>query len=437
MKELIQNIQCPQCAGQLVLQGGQQVLSITCQYCGSVLDTRDNFKVLSKFLTKKRPSFPFKLGMKSTWNNVEFILIGIVEYTQLDMWGSYPWIEGLLFSATHGYLWLIFENGHFVIGRESKKRASNEPKKLSQANIFKDTLSLENVNYKIFEVGFASITYVEGELTWVAKAGDKLEYLDAISPPHLYCIEQNESEKEYFTGDYVTVSDVFKAFNVPQTTSPQGVYCCQPFKPSLLLEAISYSGKLYALICLFLILWFASLYSGNNIYNERLPVKPQVTSATGEANEVVQKFSVNKASQLLAFKIYAPLSNAWALFDIAILDAEGNEIFMLYPELSYYSGVEGGESWSEGSRSKTAYFSVPKSGEYGFTVSYEGGTNESDWGIGNMDITVKIDENVKSTRYLFVCFIFMSLFAILKSVSRYRFEKKRWKDYYEDQEDDD
>jgi len=439
MKELVQNIKCPQCSGQLTLQGGQQILSITCHYCGSVLDTHNNFKVLSKFATTKFSIFPFKIGSKCTWNGVGFILIGIVQYVQKDEWGSYPWVEGLLYSPTHGYLWLIYENGHFVIGRECKTRASNEPKSLSQVEIFKDYLDVDGTSYRIFEIGTAEITFVLGELTWVAQPRDKIEYLDAIAPPHLYCIEKSKSEQEYFKGEYVSGPDVFAAFGLEDKSQPEGVYACQPLKVSPTVEGISFAGKLYALITFFLILWFAAHYSGHTIYSESLPLKPDPGWTENNPNiaETSYKFSANETSNLMTFKIYAPLSDAWAAFDVGIVDAAGNEITGFFPDISYYSGVEGGESWVEGSRSTTSYFQLPAPGEYAFNISYEGGTGETEGGLGALDVSVAISENVKTTRYLLACFGIMFIFGLSRWLHKYQFERNRWKDYYEDLEDED
>ena len=107
----IRKIQCPQCAAPIPLYGGKEVFTIICSHCGSCLDGQDEFKFLKKFKSVDRPDVPLKIGMTGVIQNISFVIIGIVEFTQRDEWGNYPWVEFLLFSKTHGYAWLCYENG--------------------------------------------------------------------------------------------------------------------------------------------------------------------------------------------------------------------------------------------------------------------------------------------------------------------------------------
>ena len=59
--------------------------------------------------------------------------------------------------------------------------------------------------------------------------------------------------------------------------------------------------------------------------------------------------------------------------DRIVVRKDGKSIFSMAKEISYYSGYDGGESWSEGSRNAHAYFKVPEAGNY--TLGIEGQTD--------------------------------------------------------------
>lgn len=424
----IKSIQCTQCGAPISLYGGNNILSIVCSHCGSCLDAEDSFKVLKKFGSLERPKVPLKIGMLGTIRDIQFIVIGIVEYLQKDSYGSYPWVEFLLFSKTHGYAWLIYEDGHYVFGREVKDMPEGDTP-LMNSPIFSTRIKVKGKTFKVFECASATITYVEGELTWIANVGDRIYYLDAVSPPYIYSIEQRESEREYFYGEYIEAQESYKNFGLEnKPKKPVGVFSCQPFKQYPILQGMKNAGIFYAAISAVLLFFTISLYPGEQIFNQRI-----------EANTISESaptFTVTKPQNLLHISISSPLNNAWADFDVAILDSEGSEVYSIAEVLSYYYGYEGGESWSEGSQKTSAYFKVPEAGTYKIEVSAEGGQGEGDAALSNITFNIAIKEGCKTPIYFLISFILMAGCIIPFYVNKYKFEHERWTDYYDELEDD-
>ena len=65
---------------------------------------------------------------------------------------------------------------------------------------------------------------------------------------------------------------------------------------------------------------------------------------------------------LLRVELTAPLDNAWMALDVALIEGDDTVSYVTDADLSYYHGTEGGESWSEGSRSESLLLSGPKGG---------------------------------------------------------------------------
>jgi len=104
------SIKCSSCAAPLTILGGGRISTVTCEYCNAVLDMNNNYAVLSKFMNASRPDTPFKLGMTGHIKGVKWIIIGCVSYTSADE-DDDNWSEYFLYSATHGYAWLVYEAG--------------------------------------------------------------------------------------------------------------------------------------------------------------------------------------------------------------------------------------------------------------------------------------------------------------------------------------
>ena len=99
----LRSINCTQCGAPLALRGGHRVESLTCGFCGSVLDAHDEFKVVKTYSDLERPYSPLSLGMSGKIKGVDFTIIGVMEYR--DAWFD-TWLEYAIFSPTHGYAWL-------------------------------------------------------------------------------------------------------------------------------------------------------------------------------------------------------------------------------------------------------------------------------------------------------------------------------------------
>ena len=142
-------------------------------------------------------------------------------------------------------------------------------------------------------------------------------------------------------------------------------------------------------------------------------------------------FTVSDAGKLLQLKMHAPLSNAWAAYDVQVHRGD-KQIFSMAKEISYYHGVSGGESWSEGSQSASAYFKVPEPGEYKLVVKGEGGIGNRGTHPPNTGLSVTVIEGVIVSRYFIVLFIAAGLAFLFQYFAKWRFEAKRWADTDDD-----
>ncbi len=420
-KPKLRAIKCTQCGGAIELNGGRKILSIVCQYCGTCLDAKKEFAPLYQFANQKKPYMPIKIGKTGKLKGVQFVAIGVIQYEQYDDGEMYRWLEYLMFSGTHGYAWLCFEDGHWVLMHEVKD-IPDDPIEFSLPR--KTSFKVRDKTFKSFESGSAQIAFVEGEMTWQARQKEKIIFMDAVCPPYIYSMEKRGSEIEFFWGEYIPHTEIAESFKI-EVYEPTGVFSCQPFGAPPILKSISYGAIIAAVITIFA--YFAISTDGKNIFSHRFSKN---VFKDGEESKV---FKINNPDVLCGVTVNARMNNAWAAYDLTVLDKNGeNTYFSLPAEVSYYEGVEDGERWSEDYTTTTAYFKLPEKGEYKISMEGEGGYNESTSPGFSVSTDVSIAEKVRLGHYTLAWFALCLVIALPYQIWSWSFENKRWNDGEED-----
>ena len=91
-------------------------------------------------------------------------------------------------------------------------------------------------------------------------------------------------------------------------------------------------------------------------------------------------------------------------------------------EVGYYSGVDGGENWSEGSKSDSIAFKNIPPGTYYLTIEYDLGTDKRD----SVADTVEIVRNPAAWSNYVMVMIFLAAFPLISRSRRSAFESRRW-----------
>lgn len=412
----IRHVNCTQCGGSLELRGGHKVLSLNCRHCGSVLDPRQDFAVLARFASAQRPATAFEIGARCSFHGVEFTLIGTVGYEAEDS----SWLEHLLYSPTHGYMWLSEERGHHILSRRSRDLPS--PATAARLDT-KDPVRMGGETYRTYERYRARVHYVEGELTWIARQGDSLTITECVAPPKILSYERSGNELEYQVGEYLPRAEVYQAFGrrAPRF-KPRGVHPAQPFVPGVFAAAFSGAGRIYALVALGLLLLTWLFGGGTQL------LRQDIANVNGPLPDM--RFTIDDPDRLLRLELTAPLRNQWGFYEVNILDRQNRPALSLGKEISYYFGREGGESWSEGSQTVNSLFKVPAAGEYRFEIeSSEGSRGRPP------RLTVELNSGYTVRRYFVILLILCVIAAVLLPAQRIIFSAKRWAPVMEDDDD--
>ncbi len=410
---------CPNCGATVQLRGFAHTLNATCTRCLSVLDpTTPSVKLLQKVQMQMRIEPKIPMGTRGTFEGVEFEAIGFQERS-IDVDGvTYSWQEYLLFHPYKGFRYLSEYNGHWNIIR---------PKNCVPAmGADGRSATIEGKTYKHFQRATARTTYVIGEFPWQVRFGDVATVDDYTAPPYLLSGERTPEEVTWSVGEYIDGKDVFQAFKINTPPPPaQGVFANQP-NP----RANSSLWRMY--LVFFLLASFVSMYSciakgQREVFHKSYQFVP---SSNAEPSFVTERFQLeggrNAATDV---EIRADVLNNWVAFAIALINEDTGEAFDFGKDLSYYAGVDGGESWSEGnSKAVVTIPSVPP-GRYYLRVEPDrdkqpGDTDEVMSKTINYDIIVRHD--IPAPGFVFLVLFLLLIPPIWISIRKWMFEQKRW-----------
>lgn len=355
--------------------------------------------------------------MTGTIQGVEFTVIGLLGYELIEEGEIYDWVSSQLFSPTHGYAWITYNNGHVVFSR--RVRELPDP----PTNLFfrrKRKIRYQGEAYRLFEQFRATIVYAEGELTWIARQGDRVGVTEAVNPPKLFEYEQTGSELEYGIGHYLTPEEAEAAFQLHEPLPrADGIHPAQPFITNRFITALSSVGQIFCIVSAFAFVAWVLIGTGQTVATERISRPTQGMAQI--------PFSVSDPEQLIEVSFNAPVNNSWIFIEGMVASAD-ETILALGREIGYYYGREGGESWTEGSRSGTVSFKVPAAGQYQLELE----TEAQDPAIDYLEVEIK--QGVMPIRYLIALLIISVVSALSLTITKFGFESRRWGS--EDDDDD-
>lgn len=392
-------INCTSCGGSLSVLGGHKVKTVTCGYCGALMDRHDGLKVLEQYRNMRRPYGPLKLGVTGTLRGVEHTVIGIVGMETEDWDETYRWTDYQLYSPTHGYSWLTWNDGHAI---HSRKLRGDLP--TMTGRIRAEKFETAGQTFRFFERHTAKITYLEGELTWQARLGDETRVNEAIAPPFGLATAGSDAEIEHELQTYIDSDEFASAFSLDGGPPlPGGIHPIQPFKAPIHREIARIAGVFVAL-CAAITLYLANNSDGTVV-------------ATGET-------AVETGTLSLQFD--TPRADTLTHFDIAPT--------VRHDQAAYFNVVltNTDSSWSKDFRLQVSKYGrghkiatrLPEAGKHEMNVEHT--PYYKDDPIGP-PVRITVLQGAKSASPLFWLTFAFVLIGLSYFARRTWFSMKRWK----------
>jgi Domain of unknown function (DUF4178) len=416
-------LNCSQCGGPLDLKAPDQAERIWCPYCGAGHDIAAGKLAFFKKLkpSKTKPIIP--LGKTGTIDEVSYVVAGFMERA-VTFDRDYFWTEYLLYNRDKGYRWLVNSDDHwsFVTPLRPGDVSDVDPRGASK------TVQHDGRKYKIFQTATARVTHVIGEFYWKVAVGEKVDTVDYVSPPFGISKEitlEGAQEISYSHARYMEPREVEQVFGVEKLVRPSGIAPFQPYRGARL-------GKPWLLMLALLLiaavsigstrprrLLFEQTYDIASMPAGEWGADPQSSSARVFFTPPFELTGTNNVE----VRASSPLQNSWLYLGVDLVDEREGQLKSVEIPLEYYSGVDGGERWSEGKHTRRMFLSAPKPGPHVLRV-------EAHWEAGKTppSLNIRVREGVFRGLYLVLALIAISIFPFFAVIRQAAFESRRWQE---------
>lgn len=416
-------LNCSQCGGPLDLKAPDQAERIWCPYCGAGHDIANGKLAFFKKLkpSKTRPIIP--LGNTGTVDGVAYVVAGFMERA-VTFDRDYYWTEYLLYNRDSGYRWLVHSDDHWSFVTPLRPGDVGDVAPLGTAK----NVQYDGRPYKIFQSATARVTHVLGEFYWKVAVGERVDTVDYVSPPFGISKEitiEGAKEIQYSHARYMEPREVEQVFGVERLVRPSGVGPIQPYPGARL-------GKLW--LAMLAVLLAAAMFLGTTRPRRLLHqatydiasmpagewgADPQSASARVFFTPPFELTGTNNVE----VRATSPLQNDWLYLGVDLVDESAGQLKSFEMPLEYYSGVDGGERWSEGKRTRTMFLSAPKKGPHVLRV-------EAHWQAGRTppSVSIRVREGVFRVLHLVLALIAISIFPFFAVIRQAAFESRRWQE---------
>ncbi|MEO8801108.1 MAG: DUF4178 domain-containing protein, partial [Polyangiaceae bacterium] len=202
-------VACPSCGAPVPICAPGVTERIACRFCGAVSDLGKN-EVISQ-QTRREPWIP--LGSAGVLEGVTWLVIGYVERSADVEGETFGWSEYLLYEPSHGYRWLVYDEGTFLFGT---------PVAAGDVDLqgYPHVVRFGGTAFKMRNVNRATVNYVLGEFYWKVVVGETVHSEDFESRGNVLSSEQSDGENNWTFSKPLDAGLVRNAFNLVSASPP-------------------------------------------------------------------------------------------------------------------------------------------------------------------------------------------------------------------------
>ncbi|HEX8616362.1 MAG TPA: DUF4178 domain-containing protein [Thermoanaerobaculia bacterium] len=411
-------LNCTKCGGALDLKAPDRTERVWCPHCGAGHDvTHGKLQYFS--MLGKRLQRPIANGATGTIDGDPYVVAGFMKRSvRFDQ--TYYWTEYLLYNREKGYRWLVHSDDHWSFVTPLRPGEVHD----TSAHTAATRVQYDGRNYRLFQTATAKVTYADGEFYWRVQAGETVATADYVAPPFGISKEVTSGESQevaYSHARYMEPEEVETAFGIKNLTRPQTAGPLQPYPGARL-------GGMWIVMVLLLVgitVALAVTRPRRVVLSKSFDFSATAPSAGAPDNARVvftEPFPLS-GNYNVAISGNAPLNNTW-LYVAGDLANEAKGTLQTFDlPLEYYSGVDSGERWSEGRRTRRVYLARPERGTYVLRL-------EAQWQEGQtpprLDLLVR--EGVFRPLYFALALLAISLLPAIAAIRQLMFESRRWQE---------
>jgi hypothetical protein len=424
---------CPGCQKKVELRTPGETVRAVCPHCDMLCDVDGRaLKAIRKVVIQSNagPRMWLPLGATGTLRGEKLTVVAWRLRSVFKEGVRYPWQEALLYGDK-GYRYLDCADGHFTLGRSI---AAGE---VSMDNAI---VRYQGKKFERFSIGDAVTEAIVGEWPWRVDPFERNPVAEFVAPPLLLARELGEGEIDWTLTEHVDADEVAAAFPTGRVPPPNGVGAAQPYKHShifriwrwaVLALVVGFTFKCSTASDAVVLDQIVSLDAlppngtGGYTLTNRLAQKPTETFPPAEAGQplvvTTDAFDLAGGKNVL-IEARAGVDNSWVFAAGQMLNEETGDLQPFSLEVSYYHGVDGGESWSEGGQTTDTRVSSMPGGATRVQLEIE-----RDPALTRpLELNLVVREDSPNALYLFLTLIFISILPFFAWILKSSFERARW-----------
>lgn len=454
-----QNLNCPTCGGVLALHAPDLTQRVGCPSCGSLLAAENGKLAFLKSLKQPHQDVVIPLGADGQLNGEKVTCIGQLRRSCTIEGTAYPWNEYLLLDSRHGFQWLVQTEGHWSLA------VAVPPGEIPQAREGQKNVSALGTNWRRFQDVAAVVEGVWGEFYWAVEQGEQVQVTEFVAPPRSLTRERQShkgggEEVNWSLSTYLEPEVVWSAFKLEGAPpAPMGIASFQPnpHKVALAKSALWLVGALGLLLAVVIV--ESMTHRNVELFSRRLdliemarlgplaaegprkaiptrrpstplpPASSRAPSNPAAAEDQEPVFfsgpiEIKDGYRNLAFTVSAPVNNSWIAVEGALVSETTGVAELFLVESSWYHGVDGGESWSEGDRTQTVFLSAVPPGVYVLRIAPQWDGKVPPTGA----IEVQLRQGVMRWLYPGLALLAILVVPLLMVLRMAAFESRRWQE---------
>ncbi|MBD2715448.1 DUF4178 domain-containing protein [Microvirga sp. STR05] len=419
------HVPCPRCRHEVPYFDQLNSVFFVCPACHAYFKAEDNtaLVMLGKFAGDQKPVLhPGALG---TLRGQQYRVMGFMLRKEKE--ASYQWHEYMLrHEETDIYAQLAMYDGHWMLVGP----AGRDYTVSGQATSPGATILDEDTTYDIYNSYSPDILFAEGEFDWDIREDSKLTVTEYIAPPYMLVREkQGHQAAQWYKGLHLEPSEIAEGFQVPNQRMPfrTGVGAIQPAPaenwPAL--RSFSLSMALLVIITQLALLFIKPekrvLRQEFSTGRETVPTGASVEALAAGSNRVLVSKSFDiEGPAALQFELTSSLANQWLEVPVTLVNERTGQSYEFTKSLEFYSGVEGGESWREGSQDQEATLANIPTGKYHLTL-YPVTENGQD-----LPLRLGVSQHTPLQSNAVVLLLLLAVYPVIQYLRRYSHEHTRW-----------
>ena len=413
----VRSVNCPNCGAATAVRTFGHAVNVVCQSCGSILDAANpGVTILQQYTEAVREEPLIPLGTRGKLLDIECEVVGFqVRQIVVDD-VAYQWREYLLFNPYREFRYLTEYAGHWNVVSTINALPEGGAAPDGSAR------SYGRQKYRHFQTAAATTTFVLGEFPWQIRVGDTTTGSDYVAPPLMLSAEvDSDKEVTWSLGRYVRGGEIWTSLSLPgKPPRPVGIFANQPSPFRGVIGTLWRNAALLAALAA--LLWVAHLASARakQTFAQNYVFDP---SEAPEASVVTPVFELDGRPTAVEIETATNLDNQWMFVGYALINDETGQAFEVAREVSYYHGVEGGESWTEGSPTDTVALPSVPPGRYFLRIETEGDRTASP-----TRYRVRVVRDVSTSLWFMVALVLIAVPPILASWRAAAFERRRWQE---------